>query len=146
MRAYVPCYVESHIRRVYTPVSLCEIIGIAFVPSRHCVRACARVPVCVSERARAHCKPSAYSANQIQSSERDRCLPPVPDNSRAVEIAVKNAPYITDRGAKCSFSSRKNICFEMLLVRARARINSSCARNSCSLQKLTRLQDRSFRI
>lgn len=60
--------------------------------------------VYVRVRARARCKPSAYSANQIQSSERDRCLPPVPDNSRAVEIAVKNAPYITDRGTRSALS------------------------------------------
>lgn len=45
VRAYIAYYVESHIRRVYTPVSLCEIIRIVRARARQC--ACAREYVCV---------------------------------------------------------------------------------------------------
>lgn len=60
VRAYIAYYVGSHIRRVYTPVSLCEIIRIVRARARQC--ACERGYVCVR-------KPELYRTNQIQSTE-----------------------------------------------------------------------------
>lgn len=58
-RAYIACYVESHIRHVYTPVSLCEIIGTARVCALVCMRAHDGVRV----------QAELYRASQIRPAE-----------------------------------------------------------------------------